>query len=300
MGAAHPHLHGSTRGARNSRRLAITLALIVTYMIAEFLGALISNSLALLADAVHMLSDAGALGLALFAIWFARRPASPRHTWGYYRTEILAALVNAATLIAIAIFILIEAYRRFRSPPEVEGGLMMAVAAGGLLINLSGLAILRGGREESLNVKGAWLHLFTDTLGSIQAIVAGALILFLGWNWVDPLASVLIGILVVFSAWTLLRESVAVLMESAPRNIDPDEVRAAMRSVATVEAVHDLHIWTITSGMVALSAHITATGSRPAGSLLRELRDLLHDRFDIDHITIQIEPEEFEERGVCI
>lgn len=244
MGAGHGHRHGAGASARNRRGLAITLILVVAYMAAEVVGGLISNSLALLADAGHMFSDAAALGLALFAIWFARRPAPTRHTFGYYRTEILAALVNGATLVAIAIYIFFEAAERFRQPPEVQGGLMMAIAAGGLVINLAGLFILRGGREESLNVRGAWLHVLTDMLGSVQALAAGVLIWWLGWNWVDPLASVLIGLLVIYSSWQLLRESVWVLMQSAPAHIDVDELREALLEMNGVLGVCDLHVWT--------------------------------------------------------
>ena len=194
--AAQPVAGG--RHARPASRRAepksSELVLVLVYMVAEVVGGLLSNSLALLADAGHMLSDAGALGLALFANWFSRRPATSRHTFGYYRAEILAAVVNAGSLIAIAVFIFIEAYRRFQEPHEVAGGIMVGVAIGGLVVNLAGLWLLHGGRDENLNAKGAWLHVMTDTLGSVQAIVAGGLILAFGWNWLDPLASVLIGI----------------------------------------------------------------------------------------------------------
>jgi len=292
--------HGPSHSVSNTKRLGITLGLVLVYMVVEVVGGLITNSLALLADAGHMLSDAGALGLALFAIWFARRPATPRHTYGYYRTEILAALANAAILVVVAIYIFIEAYQRFRESPAVAGAPVVVVAAGGLLINLSGLWILRGGKDENLNLRGAWLHIFTDTLGSVQVIVAGALIWAFGWNLADPLASLLIGLLVIYSSWNLLKQSVAVLMEGAPVHIDVDQVRDAMVSVPSVEGVHDLHIWTITSGLVSLSAHIVTNESSPDGSLLKELRELLHDRFGIDHITIQIEPDEFEERETVV
>lgn len=300
-GHAHAHAHSLSR-EQNRRRLALTLVLVLTYMVAEVVGGLLTNSLALLADAGHMFSDAGALALALFALWFARRPASVRHTYGYYRTEILAALANGATLVAISLYIFVEAFRRFRSPPEVEGGLMMAFAAGGLVINLAGLWILHGGRDESLNVRGAWLHVFTDMLGSVQAVVAGGLIWAFGWNWVDPVASIVIGLLVIYSSWGLLRESTAVLMESAPGHIDIDEVRDALAAYPGVVEVHDLHVWTITTGLVALSAHVVVRDprrSRP-GELLGKLRALLRDRFGIDHITLQFEPEGFEEWEVVI
>jgi cobalt-zinc-cadmium efflux system protein len=296
---AHSHAPGGhdhgTRRAANRKRLALTLALVVLYMGAEVVGGLLTNSLALLADAGHMFSDAAALGLALFAIWFARRPASSSHTFGYYRTEILAALVNGASLVAISIYIFVEAIQRFRSPPEVEGGMMMVIAAGGLLVNLGGLFILRGGREESLNVRGAWLHVFTDMLGSAQALVAGGLIWLFGWNWADPVASVLIGLLVVYSSWSLLKESVAVLMQRAPGHIDVDELRGALLALEGVLDVDDLHVWTVTSGMESLSAHVTVESGRDHLDMLRRVRRLVHDQFGIDHITVQVEPEDFEE-----
>lgn len=295
MSRGHGHVHGERTGDRSRTRLAVTLGLIAVYMVAEAIGGILTGSLALLADAGHMLSDVGALGLALFAIWFARRPSGPRHTYGYYRTEILAALANAATLAAIAILIFVEALRRFESPPGVAGGPMVIVAAGGFLVNLTALRILHGATTENLNVRGAWLHVFADLIGSVQALVAGALIWAFGWNLADPIASILIAALVVYSSLGLLRESVAVLMESAPGHIDVDAVRTAMVAMPDVASVHDLHIWTITSGMESLSAHIVVRGGASPAAALRDLREMLHDQFGIDHITIQIEPEAFEE-----
>lgn len=297
MGAGHTH--GPPAAGQNRKRLAITLALVLLYMGAEVVGGILTNSLALLADAGHMLSDAAALGLALFAIWFARRPATASHTFGYYRTEILAALANGATLVAISIYIFVEAYQRFREPPQVEGGLMMAIAAGGLVINLAGLLILRGGRDESLNVRGAWLHVLTDMLGSIQALVAGGLIWWLGWNWADPVASVLIGLLVVYSSWELLKESVGVLMQKAPGRIDVDELRSSILHLDGVTAICDMHVWTVTSGLESMSAHVTVEDGRVGREMLQRVRDLVHDRFGIDHVTIQLEPEGFDEPEVA-
>lgn len=257
-------------------------------MVAELIGGLAANSLALLADAGHMFSDAGALGLALFAIWFARRPATARHTYGYYRAEILAALVNAGSLIAIAAFIFIEALDRFRNPPTVAGGVMMAIATGGLAVNLASLWILHSGRDENLNVRGAWLHVLSDALGSVQAIVAGGLIVAFGWSWVDPVASMLIGVLVVHSSWALMKESVGVLMEGAPANVDVEQVRDRLMQVPGARDVRDLHVWTITSGLVALSAHLSA--ARPRSDVLHALQHELQERFGIHHTTIQFDP----------
>lgn len=294
MPSHHEHRHGhDRRGARHKRPLALTLALAGTYMVAEAIGGLITNSLALLADAGHMLSDVAALGLSLFAVWIAERPATPQRTYGFYRAEILAALANGAALVAVSIYIFVEAYQRFRQPPEIMGGLMMAIAAGGLAINVVCLWIL-GGEHQNLNVRGAWLHVASDTLGSIGAMVAGALIWLAGWYWVDPAISILIGLLIIASSWRLLAESVSVLMESAPTGIDVDKVRAAIADVPGVRAVHDLHVWSITSGLDALSAHVVAEPGQPHGALLRHIRDRLHDQFGIDHLTIQIEPEDFQ------
>jgi len=287
MPEAHRHDPGSPAGA--ARRLGVVLALVVLYMGVEVVGGWISGSLALLADAGHMLSDAGALTLALLAIRFARRPATSHRTFGSYRAEILAALANGATLVAVATFILVEAVDRFRHPPEVQGGLMLAVASGGLLVNGVGLVLLHGGRDASLNMRGAWLHVLTDALGSLQAIAAGALIAAFGWRWIDPLASVLIGLLIVYSSWSLIRQSVGVLMEYAPGHIDVDEVRSALIALPHVTDVHDLHVWTIASGFVALSAHLVVPGSRDQDAVLRPARALLADRFRIRHSTIQID-----------
>ncbi len=285
------HHHHHDPRAANQRRLALTLGLVLVYMVAEVVGGLLTGSLALLADAGHMLSDAAALALAVFAIHIARRPADARRTYGYHRAEILAALANGVTLVVIALFILREAWERFRAPQEVLGGWMMAVATGGLLINLGGMWLLHGGRGDSLNLRGAWLHVASDALGSVQAIVAGALIALFGWHWADPLASVLIALLVAWSSWALLKESVGVLMEGTPQHIDVGEVDAAIRGLTGVEQVHDLHVWTITSGRESLSAHVRV-GERQRSDLLTEIRRLITERFGIEHVTIQLEPED--------
>lgn len=259
-------------------------------MVAEIVGGLATNSLALLADAGHMFSDVAALGLSVFAIWIAERPPTSQWTYGFYRTEILAALVNGAALVAVSIYVFIEAYRRLLEPPAVVGSLMMAVALGGLLVNLLGLWILHSGRRDSLNVHGAWLHILTDALGSIGAVLAGGLIWVFGWNWCDPAISALIGVLVTYSAWRLLAESVAVLMEGAPRGVDVDEVRQVMMGTPGVVSMHDLHVWTITSDLVSLSAHVVADDEQPFAELLTRLQRALRQRFGISHATIQVEP----------
>lgn len=293
------HSHGTGRAvSANRKRLWVTLGLVLLYMGAEIVGGLLTNSLALLADAGHMFSDAAALGLALFALWFARRPAPVGHTFGYYRAEILAALANGVTLVGISIYIFIEAVQRFQDPPEVEGGLMLLVATGGLFVNLAGLYILRGGRDESLNVRGAWLHVMSDMLGSVQALIAGGLIWWLGWNWADPVASVLIGFLIVYSSWALLKETFSVLMQRAPGKIDVDELRSAILELDGVHGLCDLHVWTVTSGMESMSAHVIVQEGRDRGDMLRTVRTRVHERFGIDHVTIQLEPERFDEPEV--
>ena len=307
MGAGHHHGHGHSHGhgsagARNTRGLKVTLALAAAYMVAEAVGGWYANSLALLADAGHMLSDVGALALSLFAIWIAQKPATPQRTYGYYRTEILAALANGATLVAISLLIFVEAYHRLMEPQPVAGRTVMLIAVGGLLVNLTGLLILHGGKDESLNVRGAWLHLLTDALGSVGAIAGGLMIWVWGWHWADPAVSVAIGLLVIYSSWDLLKESVGVLLEGTPTHIDLPAVRAAMAAVKGVEGVHDLHVWTITSGMDAMSGHVVVGdgAGRTHAEILEELHRVLHERFELHHMTIQIEPPEFPEtRTMC-
>ncbi len=299
---SNDHEHGTRHGRRgargnDTRRLAVALILVVVYMGAEVAGGLLTNSLALLADAGHMLSDAAALGLSLFAAWLAHRPPTPQRSYGFYRAEILAALANGAALVAIAIYLLVESVRRLSEPREVLGGAMLLVAIGGLAINLVGLWILKSSKSGNLNVRAAALHVLTDTLGSLVAIAAGVSIWGLGWYWADPAASLVISLLVVYSAWRLVQEALSVLMESTPKHIDPDQVRQAIAGVAGVRGVHDLHIWAITTGMEALSAHAVVASGAVAEVLLGELRRILAERFGIDHITIQFEAEEC---GVCI
>ncbi len=254
---------------------------------AEIAAGWVAHSLALLADAAHMFADAAALGLALFAARFARRPATTKHTYGFRRAEILAALVNGSALIGISLSILWEAFGRFLDPGGIDGRLMLITASGGLVVNAAALWLLHGERGHSLNVRGAWLHVLGDALGSVQAIAAGVLIVAFGWLWADPLASVLIAGLVIYSAVSLMREAVDVLMESAPRHVDVDAVRARLMALPGARDVHDLHVWTIGSGLVALSAHVTAP--RPNPEIVRELREDLAARFGIDHTTIEFD-----------
>jgi cobalt-zinc-cadmium efflux system protein len=280
-------------------RLPLVLGLTVLYAAAEVAGGLYSGSLALLADAGHMLSDVAALGLSLFAFWVARRPPTPTRTYGYHRMEILAALANGAALVAIAGWITVEAAHRLMDPPPVAGGIVMAVAFGGLVINGAGMLLLGGDKDRSLNLRGAWLHLLADALGSVAVVVSGALVWGFGWAWADPLASALVALLVVHAAWNLVKEAAAVLMEWAPGHVDVDAVREAMAGVDGVAGVHDLHVWTITSGMECLSGHVVARAGRDPHGLLDDVSCMLRQRFGIEHATIQVEPEGFAEPHVC-
>jgi cobalt-zinc-cadmium efflux system protein len=289
-GHDHGHSHSPDDGS-NGRRLSIVLALTALYMLAEAIGGWLSHSLALIADAGHMLSDVAALGLSLFAVWISRRPPTPARSYGYHRTEILAALANAATLIAISVWVCFEAFHRLQTPHEVAGRMVMAIAAGGFVINIAGMWVLSGGRRSNLNIHGAWLHVATDALGNIGTVIAGAAVAYLGWLWADPFASVLIAALVCWSAWALLTESVDVLMEGTPSGIDPAKVRDTLGLVGGVQAVHDLHIWSIASGRVSLSAHISVDGSRPDRDVLHELCATLREGFGIAHVTLQLESE---------
>jgi len=288
IGAAERHRHAAPRRSGASR-LAITLVLTACYLAAEVVGGIVSGSLALLADAGHMLSDVAALALSLVAMRIALRPPTARRTYGYHRAEILAALANGAALVAIAALIVREAVERLGHPQDVRAGLMFAVAAGGLLVNLVSLALLHRDRDAGLNLRGAWLHVLTDALGSVQAMAAGALIAVFGWRWADPLASILIALLVAYSAWGLVRDSVSILMESVPAGLDAEELGRAVRVIDGVAGVHDLHVWTITSGFVSVSAHVHAAPGREQ-AVLAAVRTLLADRFGITHSTIQVEP----------
>ncbi len=294
------HDHHQAPGAgldrpEQRRRLGWTLSLAATYMVAEVVGGFWTGSLALLADAGHMLSDVGALTLTLFALWLSDRPSPTARTFGYRRIEILAALANGTALVVVAVLILFEAWERSSAPPTVRGLPMLLIATGGLVVNVIGLALLNRGKDQSLNLRGAWLHLLSDALGSVGAMAAGISIWLFDWSFADPLASALIAVLVLWSAWALLRETVDVLLESAPPHLDVDEISSALCGVPGVAEVHDLHVWTITSGMVSLSCHVTARDHDPPSQLLGRLQDVLRQRFSIEHVTIQVEPKGFEE-----
>jgi cobalt-zinc-cadmium efflux system protein len=276
-------------GEKNRRALSLVLALTAAYTVVEIVGGFLTGSLALLADAGHMLSDNLSLGIALGAAWLALRPATPNRSFGYRRAEILAALANGVTLVAISIWIFIEAYSRLREPTDVLGGPMLLVAALGLLVNAAGAIILYRTGGESLNVEGAMRHVFADALGSVGAMVAAAIILLTGWRYADPLVSVAIGVLILGSSWKLLRDSTNILLEATPPNLDATEVGQRMASSDGIVEVHDLHIWTITSGFPALSAHVLVGRREDCHARRRELEDLLAREYDISHTTLQVD-----------
>jgi len=285
---------GSGRGGGSAatRRLAVVLVLTASYALAEVVGGLLSNSLALLADAGHMLTDIVALALALLAAWSARRPPDATRTYGYQRVEILAALFNGVVLIVIALFIVLEAWERLRTPPEVEYGLMAAVAAGGLAINLAGAWIL-GGQRHGLNVRAAYLHVLGDLLGSVGALTAALLIGLFGWYWADPAASVVIAGIIIFNSVRLVLESVNVLLEGAPSHVKTREVRDCLSRTPGVCDVHDLHLWSLGGESPLLSAHLVLDHSVPAERVLRGATDAVRERFGITHSTLQIEPPDY-------
>ena len=270
----------------------MALVFTATYMVAEIVGGLAANSLALLADAGHMFSDAAALGLSLVAVMLAQRPATSNRTYGFHRAEILAALTNGAALLALAVLIAREAWDRLSDPPEVQGGLMLAVACGGLAINLINLTILSGGRHHNLNVRGAWLHVMADTLGSVGAIAAGASIYFFGWRWADPLASFVIASLVIYSAGGLVSETLDVLMEGVPKGISIDEVTAALNGIPGVRDAHDVHVWSLTSGRNIATTHLVIAEGADHQGIIDAANRTLAKRFAIAHATIQVEHDE--------
>jgi cobalt-zinc-cadmium efflux system protein len=277
------------RRAVHRKRLLWVLAITALFMVAEVAGGVLSNSLALLADAGHMFTDVGALALSLFAMSMARRPPSLEKTYGYVRLEILAALVNGAALLVIAAFISWEAWKRLNTPVAVDGPLLMGVAAAGLLVNVAAAGLLHSHAKESLNVRGAYLHVLGDLLGSAGALAAGLVILLTGWTPADSIVSVLIALLILASAWRLVREAADVLLEAAPAHIDVSEVRAALEAVSGLDDVHDLHVWTLTSGFVALSGHGVVDDPMRHRDVLTEIQERLA-RFGIEHVTFQLEP----------
>jgi cobalt-zinc-cadmium efflux system protein len=289
---AHDHHHAHHHHESDDRRaLAVALALIVAFLAAEVVAALIAGSLALLADAGHMLTDAGALAFALFAATLARRPAQGRWTFGYKRLEILAAQANGVTLLVVALLIVYGGVRRLASPPEVRGGVVLAIALVGIAVNLVATAVLSRASRESLNVRGAFLHVATDTAAFAGTAVAGALVLATGWDRFDAIASLAVAALMLWASWGLLRESASIFLERSPVGIDPEAVGRALVAQAEVVQVHDLHVWTVTSGFPALAAHVLVAPDSDCHAVRRELEQMLRDRFGLEHTTLQVDHE---------
>lgn len=310
MGAGHDHGHthapaGGTATAAYRGRLRVALSITIAVMLVEIAGGVLSDSLALIADAAHMATDALGLGMALLAIHFAARPPSTNRTFGFARAEILAALANCLLLLGVGGYVLYEAIQRFFTPADTEGGLMIAFGAIGLVANLISLTLLMRGQKESLNVRGAFLEVAADALGSLAVIISAVVILTTGWQAADPIASLLIGLMIVPRTVKLLRETLDVLLEAAPKDVDMAEVRAHILALDGVQDVHDLHAWTITSGLPVLSAHVVvrsdvldAIGHE---KMLHELQNCLGHHFDVEHCTFQLEPggHAEHEAGLC-
>jgi cobalt-zinc-cadmium efflux system protein len=288
------HEHGHDLRAVSRRRLWWTLVINLGFLLVESVGGLVTGSLALLADAGHMLTDVLALGLAIFVAHLATRPATPERTFGFLRAEVIGAFVNGGTLILIVGMVFAEAVRRFLHPPEVQGTGMIVIAFAGLLANLGSAWVLSRSRTQDLNIEGAFIHMLSDALGSVGAVAAGSVILLTGWMPADPLVSIVIGVLILWSSIGLLRRTLAILIHATPANLDFHEILAALEANEHVAAVHDLHIWLVTSGFPVLTAHIwlkpMCSDPQCWRQCLRELEDTLHERFDIEHVTLQLEP----------
>lgn len=297
MDRTHSHSTTVSAAGRHWTRLAWALGLTLTYMAAEVVGGLITGSLALLADAAHMLTDAGGLALALIAIRFAARPATPQKTYGYLRAEILSALTNAVVLLILTVYILYEAYQRVLSPPEILGGPMLAIASVGLVVNFVSMRLLAGGSSESLNVRGAYFEVLSDMLGSLGVIVAALVVMFTGWSLADPIIGAGIGLFIVPRTWKLLKEVTNILLEGTPPEVDISLLKRRLLAIPGVQDARDLHVWTITSGLDALSAHLLVGDMADSRRILREARSMLSEEFKIDHATLQIEDEALRAEG---
>jgi len=286
VGAGHDHSHSTS----NERALKFALTLTSTFLLVELAGGIVTKSLALISDAAHMFTDAAALAIALAAIQIAKRPADKARTFGYYRFEILAAAFNALLLFGVALYILYEAYRRLKSPPEIQSTGMLVVALVGLVVNFLSIRVLAGGKDHSLNVKGAYLEVWSDLLGSLGVIVGALVIRFTGWTWVDSTVAVLIGLWVLPRTWALLKASLNILLEGVPEDIDIAQVEEALLAVKGVKSIHDLHVWALTSGKPSLTVHLVNEEAVNAErEILPSIRTVLADRFGITHVTIQCE-----------
>jgi cobalt-zinc-cadmium efflux system protein len=285
------HHHGHTHGVADSRRLAIALALIVSFMCVEVVVGILAGSLALLSDAAHMLTDAGALALALVAIRLARRPAAGAMTYGLGRSEIVAAAINGTTLLVLGLLFVYESIRRLIDPHPVEGGAVLVVAIVGVVVNLVATGVLAGANRESLNVEGAFQHILTDLAAFVATAIAGAVILLTGFERADGFAALFVAALMLSAAYRLLRESGRVFLEASPRGLDPEQIGLRMAGLAGVTEVHDLHIWEVTSGFPSMSAHVLVGRDVDCHDVRRSLERILHDEFEIDHTTLQVDHE---------
>jgi cobalt-zinc-cadmium efflux system protein len=295
-GGGHDHGLGHLHtGDASVRGLRIALGLTAVLLVVEVIGGFLSNSIALLADAGHMLTDVAALALALFVAWFSKQPETPQKTYGYLRWEILAAFLNGATLLLISAWILWEAVSRFRTPEPIEGGLMLFVAAGGLIVNLVAARVLASSSSHNMNTRGAYLHVLGDLLASVGTVAAAILIRYTGWLMADPIASILTTVLIMSGAWRLVRESVDILLESTPAHIPLPAVRGQLEAIPGIESVHDLHVWAVTPAVVAMSAHCIVRQPEQHQHVLEHVHDAMR-LFGIDHVTIQLEREEMLER----
>jgi cobalt-zinc-cadmium efflux system protein len=299
MNHSHPHSPHEHRFLHSRRRLLLTFITQLVFFGVELVGGLLTNSLALIADAGHMLSDVAALGLSLFALVYAQKPHTAKKTYGYHRLEILAALVNGLVLWGMAGYILFDAYGRFYQAPEIPSVPLIVIASLGLLINLLGVVILFPTKDRSINLKSAFLHLLADSLGSVAAIAAGLAIYFKGWYWFDPLAGSIIAVLIIIGSWQLVVEAADILMEATPGHIDLNEVTRALEKHPGVEEIHDLHIWSISSGIFSMSVHVVLSDSRDRDCLIWELEELLAHGFGLEHVTIQLEGQNYHNPRVC-
>ena len=291
-------VHARSTDGAVKRRLTAALALAASYLLAEVIGGILTGSLALLADAGHMLTDVGGLGLALLAVRFSEKPATAERTYGYYRGEILAALANAVVLVIISLYILYEAYRRFLAPPEIASGAVLVVATIGMAVNVAGVLILRSGASSSLNVKGAYFEVLSDLLSSVAVIVAAGIMWLTGWYYADPLVSAGIGLFILPRTWNLLREAVGVLLEGAPSDVNVTALRQALEQIPGVRDVHDLHVWSLRSNYNAMSAHLVLAEERQLRNVLAAAQSAVRESFNIRHVTVQCEPEACVTQGV--
>jgi cobalt-zinc-cadmium efflux system protein len=295
--AGHAHSHGGAHdhAAHSSvRRLRVALALTAAFLVVEVIGGLLSNSLALIADAGHMLTDVAALALSLFVAWFTRQPTTPQKSYGYLRWEILAAFLNGSALLLISAWIIVESIVRIRTPEPI-GGLMLWVAVAGLIINVISARILHGGSRDNMNVRGAYLHVLGDLLGSVGVVIAAVIIRYTGWLVADPIASFVTTALIIRGAWSLVRESVDILLESVPKHINLSAVRGQLEAIPGIESVHDLHIWTVNPRVVAMSAHAIVRDASTQQHVLEHVHDAMR-LFGIGHVTVQIEQSEMVDR----